>query len=214
MSESHTKGVHTIVIHLNGDGSNGNYSSSNNHHTEESSSEKLITNGSKLREVYTPDDNPPPSRFPKKCHPRADEICAELDAFFAKHWPWENERAREKFLASDTNRWACWSLPFARDDRMFDGAKVNTLFFLLDGKLLPLFYDQNETKAEMMETSPNICQWKKVKHSTNASSPSPRVKSCLTAQMLTNGLPMTCLRACVPSTRSSRRSSSKALCCA
>lgn len=94
------------------------------------------TNGHVQKALYTPQDAPPPSRFDVKCHPRADEVCAELDAFFATYWPWEDERARQKFLAADTNRWACWALPLVRDDRLLLSVKVNTLLFLLDGKLI------------------------------------------------------------------------------
>lgn len=90
------------------------------------------TNGHPQKALYTPDDLPPPSRFQPKCHPRADEVCAELDAFFATYWPWENEKARQKFIAADTNRWACWSFPLVRDDRIVNAVKVDTLLFLLD----------------------------------------------------------------------------------
>lgn len=96
------------------------------------------TNGNVTKPLYTPDDQPPSSRFKVAIHPRADEVCAELDAFFATYWPWPNEKARQKFIAADTNRWGCWSLPLVKDERMVDSVKVNTLLFLLDGrKLLP-----------------------------------------------------------------------------
>ena len=139
VSEIHTNGAHTIVIYLNGvhtDKSNVSHSFSNVPSTNGLHSERPLTNGSKHCEFYTPNSNPPPTRFAAKCHPRADEVCTELDAFFSEHWPWENERARVKFLAADTNRWACWALPLAKDDRILDSVKVNTLLFLLDGKLL------------------------------------------------------------------------------
>lgn len=140
VSESQKNGgVHTIVIHLNGlhmGSSDGCPSSGNVSNMKDFQSERLTTNGSIDREFYTPQNDPPLSRLATKCHPRADQVCTELDAFFSKHWPWENERARAKFLATDTNRWACWVLPLAKDDRIFDSVKVNTLFFLLDGKLL------------------------------------------------------------------------------
>ena len=93
-----------------------------------------VTNGHPQKAPYIPDDQAPPSRFELRCHPRADQVCAELDEFFSTYWPWENEQARQNFIAADTNRWACWSLPLVRDDRVVNSVKVNTLLFLLDGK--------------------------------------------------------------------------------
>lgn len=86
---------------------------------------------------YQPTNNASSTRFAAKCHPDADAICAELDAFLAQNWPWANDRAREEFLKTDCNRWACWALPLARSDRILDTVKVNTLLFLLDGWCLP-----------------------------------------------------------------------------
>ncbi|KAI4280330.1 MAG: hypothetical protein L6R38_004547 [Xanthoria sp. 2 TBL-2021] len=81
---------------------------------------------------YQPTNNASSTRLAAKCHPDADAVCAELDAFFAQNWPWANDRAREEFLKTDCNRWACWALPLARSDRILDTVKVNTLLFLLD----------------------------------------------------------------------------------
>lgn len=86
---------------------------------------------------YQPTNNASSTRLAAKCHPDADAVCAELDAFFAQNWPWANDRAREEFLKTDCNRWACWALPLARSDRILDTVKVNTLLFLLDGSCLP-----------------------------------------------------------------------------
>ncbi|KAL8781084.1 MAG: hypothetical protein Q9213_006166 [Squamulea squamosa] len=136
MSQSPANGVHTIDVHLNGitmDRSNGSHYSINDAKTKELHEEKLIPNSSKYHELYIPDDKPPLSRFAAKCHPQADEVCEEIDAFFSKHWPWENEQARNKFLAADHSRWTCWAIPLAKADRILSSVKVTTLFFLLDG---------------------------------------------------------------------------------
>lgn len=85
--------------------------------------------------AYQPEDIPPPTIFPIKCHPKVDEVCAELDDYFYKNWPWKDEAAGQKFLRSEINRWACLALPNARDDRIYDAVRVNTLLFLLDGEL-------------------------------------------------------------------------------
>ncbi|MCJ1479457.1 hypothetical protein MMC13_008143 [Lambiella insularis] len=134
VSESKTNG-YTITIHLEGiqtNGSKGDLPVTNGLLKTDTTKDRQSTNGYTKDDLYSPVNNPPPTRLATKCHPLADEICAELDGFFAQHWPWENEHARQKFLAADVNRWACWALPLARNDRILDAVKVNTLLFLLD----------------------------------------------------------------------------------
>ena len=72
--------------------------------------------------------------FDVQCHPRADAVCSELDRFFMKHWQFESQKERDRFFASQINRWSCLVYPMADDDRLLDTVKVNTLLFLLDGK--------------------------------------------------------------------------------
>ena len=86
------------------------------------------------RVPYNPDARPPPTVFPITYHPQADHVCAELDAFFYRYWPWKSEAAREHFLRSEINRWACLAFPLAREDRIMEACRVNTLLFLLDGE--------------------------------------------------------------------------------
>ena len=83
---------------------------------------------------YVRCNKPPPTIFEVRCHPRADAVCAELDSFFMKHWPFKSQKERNRFFTSQTNRWACLAFPTADDDRLLDTIKVNTLLFLLDGK--------------------------------------------------------------------------------
>lgn len=83
---------------------------------------------------YVPCNKPPPTIFDIQCHPRADAVCAELDSFFMKHWPFKYQKDRNRFFTSQTNRWGCLAFPMADDDRLLDTVKVNTLLFLLDGK--------------------------------------------------------------------------------
>ncbi|KAL8838595.1 MAG: hypothetical protein Q9176_004992 [Flavoplaca citrina] len=52
---------------------------------------------------YVPEDIPPPTSFGIKCQPKADQVCAELDEYFFKNWPWEDKAAGQKFLRSETN---------------------------------------------------------------------------------------------------------------
>lgn len=84
--------------------------------------------------LYSPHDVPPPTRFGIKSHSKTDQVCAKLDSYFLKHWPFENEKAKAKFSRTQTNRWACLALPLVDDDRILDCVKVNTLLFLLDGQ--------------------------------------------------------------------------------
>lgn len=86
------------------------------------------------RSLYLPNDDPGLTRFAVKCHSRADEICAELDSFYLENWPFENETERQSFVSSKITRWACLAVPLAADDRIYDLAKLQALFFLLDGK--------------------------------------------------------------------------------
>ncbi|KAL8676385.1 MAG: hypothetical protein Q9186_007081, partial [Xanthomendoza sp. 1 TL-2023] len=95
--------------------------------------------------AYVPDDKPPPTIFRIKCHPKADEICAELDDYFYKNWPWKDKATAEQFLRSETNRWACLAIPHAWDDRIYDAVKVDTLLFLLDDVAEDMSF--NEGKA-------------------------------------------------------------------
>ena len=85
---------------------------------------------------YVPSDKPPPTIFDIRCHPQADTVCAELDSFFVKHWPFKSQKERERFLTSQINRFACLVFPMADDDRLLDMVKLNTLLFLLDGKFI------------------------------------------------------------------------------
>ncbi|KAL8903875.1 MAG: hypothetical protein Q9207_003646 [Kuettlingeria erythrocarpa] len=87
---------------------------------------------------YQPTNQASSTRFAAKCHRDADAVCTEIDAFFAEHWPWPKESAREAFLKTDTSRWACWALSLARNDRILHVVEATVLFFLLDGRCFPL----------------------------------------------------------------------------
>ena len=82
---------------------------------------------------YVPCNKPPPSIFGVQCHPRADAVCAELDSFFLKNWPWKTQKDKDRFFASQANRWSCYAFCMADDDRLVDTTKMNTVLFLLDG---------------------------------------------------------------------------------
>lgn len=83
---------------------------------------------------YHPLDNAHLTRFAAKCHPDADAVCSEVDAFFTEHWPWPSESTREDFIETECARWICWAYPYAKKDRIVLVTKVGVLFFLLDGR--------------------------------------------------------------------------------
>lgn len=161
VTEFKSHGVHNIVVHINfseRDGKEIRQASVDGANGSESCRGRPSTGSVTATALYTPEDKPPSSRFEVKCHRRADEVCTELDAFFATHWPWPDEQARQKFIAADTNRWACWALPLVRDDRMLDSVKVNTLLFLLDGKRLPIPSSQvGGREGTCADANPRCC---------------------------------------------------------
>lgn len=83
-----------------------------------------------------PGGQPAACSFNFRCHPRTAEISQTVDAFFLEHWPLPTEESRAEFIASKCNLWGCWVFPGVSDDRIEDIVKLNTLMFLLDGKLL------------------------------------------------------------------------------
>ena len=158
VDESTWEGIHTVIVHLSLPRPNAIVASQTSiddthdiepqerqepQEVQDVPVEKPLMNGSATnghvqKPLYTPDNQPPTTRFEVALHPRVEEVCSELDAFFATYWPWPSEKARQKFIAAEVNKWGCWSLPLVRDDRVMDCVKVNTLLFLLDGKkLLP-----------------------------------------------------------------------------
>ena len=74
------------------------------------------------------------TRFETRCHPNADAVCAEVDAFFTEHWPWPSDAVRDSFLKTEAARWPCWAYPYAKNERIVDATKLVVLFYLLDGR--------------------------------------------------------------------------------
>jgi len=84
--------------------------------------------------AYRAQDRPPPTILENKCHPAADDLCKRLDNFFLEHWPFESQHEKDIFVTAQLNRWACYAMPEAKSDRVYDSCRVNTLLFLLDGE--------------------------------------------------------------------------------
>lgn len=85
--------------------------------------------------VYQPQDIPGLTRFPVRSHPQADKVSKEIDDLLLENFPFRTERHRETHIKADHNKWGCMAFSLARDDRILDGVKVMTLFFLVDGRI-------------------------------------------------------------------------------
>lgn len=80
----------------------------------------------------------PPSRLVAKCHRLEKQITAEVDGYFLAHWPFKNDREREKFVAAGFSRVTCLYFPMSMDERMHLACRLLTILFLIDGMLLAL----------------------------------------------------------------------------
>jgi hypothetical protein len=76
----------------------------------------------------------PAALFTPKIHPRVAEVTAEVDAFFLKHWPFEHDKARKKFVAAGFSAVTCLYFPEALDDRIAFACRLLALLFLVDGE--------------------------------------------------------------------------------
>lgn len=79
---------------------------------------------------------PLPSRFEPLCHPRMEAVAAEVDGFFLQHWPFDSDKARQKFLDAGFSRVTCLYFPKALDDRIHFACRLLTLLFLIDGTVV------------------------------------------------------------------------------
>jgi len=75
----------------------------------------------------------PQTIFRAQIHKNEQGVTAEVNDYFLKHWPFENERARMKFIAVGFSRVTCYYFPLALDDRIALACRLITLLFLIDG---------------------------------------------------------------------------------
>jgi aristolochene synthase len=75
----------------------------------------------------------PQTIFRAQIHRNEQEVTAEINDYFLKHWPFENEKARMKFVAVGFSRVTCYYFPLALDDRIALACRLITLLFLIDG---------------------------------------------------------------------------------
>lgn len=76
----------------------------------------------------------PAALFTPKIHPRVAEVTAEVDAFFLKHWPFESDKAKKKFVAAGFSAVTCLYFPDALDNRIAFACRLLALLFLVDGE--------------------------------------------------------------------------------
>lgn len=74
-----------------------------------------------------------PSRLVAKCHPLEEQMTEEVNSYFLQHWPFENEKARKKFVAAGFSRVTCMYFPMAKDESLHFACRLLTLLFLIDG---------------------------------------------------------------------------------
>lgn len=82
----------------------------------------------------------PQTMFRAQIHKNEPEVTAEVNDYFLKHWPFENERARMSFIAAGFPRVTCYYLPLALDNRIALACRLITLLFLIDGMLTSILY--------------------------------------------------------------------------
>lgn len=78
----------------------------------------------------------PAALFTPKIHPKVSEVTAEVDAFFLKHWPFESDKQRKKFVAAGFSAVTCLYFPDALDERIAFACRLLALLFLVDGEFL------------------------------------------------------------------------------
>ncbi|KAI8152894.1 Aristolochene synthase [Colletotrichum sp. SAR 10_70] len=91
--------------------------------------------GEKISREYSPTNSNSVSRFSAKIHRLEPQISAEVNGFFLEHWPFENDKARKKFIAAGFSRVTCFYYPVALDDRIGFACRLLTLLFLIDDLL-------------------------------------------------------------------------------
>ncbi|ORY66216.1 aristolochene synthase [Pseudomassariella vexata] len=101
----------------------------------------MTTKKQNARKRYKTKNEIPRTIFNAKIHPRESEVSAEVNGYFLKHWPFENDKAKQKFVAAGFPRVTCLYYPAAEDDRIALACRLLTLLFLVDGKYFNVLED-------------------------------------------------------------------------
>ncbi|KAL2833629.1 Aristolochene synthase [Aspergillus pseudoustus] len=93
---------------------------------------------------------PPPSFFQPLCHPDVEAVSHEVDTYFLQHWPFECEKARQKFVAAGFSRVTCLYFPKSLDDRIHFACRLLTLLFLIDDLLENMSFEEGSEYNERL----------------------------------------------------------------
>lgn len=92
------------------------------------------------------------SLFQYRCHHLVDPVSREVDGYFLKHWHFENEKARKRFVAAGFSRVTCLYFPLALDDRIHHACQLLTILFLIDGECSMQCFDNEVNQLRYPRT--------------------------------------------------------------
>lgn len=81
-----------------------------------------------------------PSIFTSSCHPLVEAAARDVDGYYLQHWGFDNEKAKEKFLAARLSLFSCLCYPKALDERIRHVCSLLTYVFLIDGEYRNLHF--------------------------------------------------------------------------
>lgn len=93
---------------------------------------------------------PPTSKWIPLCHPGAEEVGRQVDAYFLQHWKFRDAKAEKVFLKAGFSRVTCLYFPLAKDDRIHFACRLLTILFLIDDVLEELSFADGEAYNEKL----------------------------------------------------------------
>ncbi|KAK1657954.1 aristolochene synthase [Colletotrichum godetiae] len=117
---------------------------------QSTSLELFDQSGKPGQKSYRPSDPPSAAQFTAKIHPREQEVSTEVNSFFLDHWPFENAKARKKFVAAGFPQVTCFYYPTALDDRISFACRLLTLLFLIDDLLENMSFEEGSSYNERL----------------------------------------------------------------
>jgi aristolochene synthase len=76
-----------------------------------------------------------PTIFTARKHPNTNEVVKHVNNFFLEHWPFKNDKQRERFVDEGYAWFVCINCPMSLDERMHWGCRLLTTGFLIDDLL-------------------------------------------------------------------------------
>jgi hypothetical protein len=106
----------------------------------------LLSPPTPLSHLWTP----PTSKWIPMCHPRAEEVARQVDAYFLQHWKFCNTKSEKVFLNAGFSRVTCLYFPLAKDDRIHFACRLLTVLFLIDDVLEDMSFADGEAYNEKL----------------------------------------------------------------